>query len=225
MLIGGLDVGTTGCKLTVYSDSGEFVHNEYIEYEVKRLNGEHEIDAGAIFEAVCVVIGKTCKKYPDLAALGITTFGETFTVLDKDNNILLPSMLYTDPRGDEETKELCKKLGEDKIAHIAGAKPHAMYSLPKIMWIKKNKPEIYAKIKRILLMGDFIVYMLTGRALIDYSLATRTLGFDIRNKCWSKEIFEAAGVDMVLMSEPVKTGSLVGCVKKEIAQKMDFWIV
>lgn len=220
MLIGGLDVGTTGCKLTVYNSNGEFVNNEYIEYEVKRQNGEHEIDAGAIYEAVCAVIEKTCKKHPDLAAVGITTFGETFVALDDEDNVLLPSMLYTDPRGDEETKELCEKLGEDTITHVAGVKPHPMYSLPKIMWIKKNKPEIYAKIKRILLMGDFIVYMLTGRALIDYSLATRTLGFDIRNKYWSKEIFEAAGVDMVLMSEPVKTGSLVGCVKKEIAQKL-----
>jgi len=58
MLIGGLDVGTTGCKLTIYNDNGDFIHNEYIEYEVKRQNGEHEIDAGAIFEAVCAVIEK-----------------------------------------------------------------------------------------------------------------------------------------------------------------------
>ena len=220
MLIGGLDVGTTGCKLTVYNDGGKFVHNEYVEYEVKRQNGEHEIDAGAIFDAVYTVIRKTCEKHPDLLAIGITTFGETFVALDEADNILLPSMLYTDPRGEAETKELCEKLGEEKITHIAGVKPHSMYSLPKIMWIKKNKPEVYGRIKRILLMEDYIVYMLTGKANIDYSLAARTLGLDIRKKCWSKEIFEAAGVDISLMSEPVKTGSLAGCVKKEIAEKL-----
>ena len=151
MLIGGLDVGTTGCKLTVYTADGAFVNNEYIEYEVKRQNGEHEIDAGAIFEAVCAVIKKSCSKHPGLCAIGITTFGETFVALDSDDNILLPSMLYTDPRGEEETKELLNKLSEEKITHIAGVKPHPMYSLPKIMWIKKNKPEVYKKIKRILL--------------------------------------------------------------------------
>ncbi len=221
MLIGGIDVGTTGCKLTVYNSDGEFVNNEYIEYEVKRQNGEHEIDAGAIFEAVCIVIEKTCKKHPDLAAVGVTTFGETFVALDEGDNVLLPSMLYTDPRGEEETKELCQKLGEDKITYIAGVKPHPMYSLPKIMWIKKNKPEVYKKIKHILLMEDFIVYMLTGKAQIDYSLAARTLGLDIRKKCWSKEIFDAAGVDASLLSELVKTGSLAGCVKKEIANKLE----
>ena len=220
MLIGGLDVGTTGCKLTIYNNNGEFIHNEYIEYEVKRENGEHEIDAGAIFESVCTVIEKSCSKYPELSAIGITTFGETFVALDDEDNILLPSMLYTDPRGAEETKELCKKLGEEKITHIAGVKPHPMYSLPKIMWIKKNKPLLYEKIKHILLMEDFIVYMLTGKAYIDYSLAARTLGLDIRKKCWSSEIFEAAGVDTSLLSELVPTGTLAGNVKKEIAEKL-----
>jgi len=220
MLIGGLDVGTTGCKLTIYNHNGEFIHNEYIEYEVKRQNGEHEIDAGAIFEAVCSVIGKSCKKYSEISAIGITTFGETFVALDCNDNILLPSMLYTDPRGVEETNELCQKLGEDKITYIAGVKPHSMYSLPKIMWIKNNKPEIYKQINRILLMEDFIVYMLTGKAYIDYSLAARTLGLDIRNKCWSSEIFGAAGVDISLLSDLVPTGTLAGNIKKQVAQKL-----
>lgn len=220
MLIGGLDVGTTGTKLTIYNNNGEFIHNEYIEYEVKRQNGEHEIDAGAIFEAVCAVIEKSCKKHPELSAIGITTFGETFVALDDNDSILLPSMLYTDPRGEEETKELCEKLGEDRITYIAGVKPHPMYSLPKIMWIKKNKPLVYEKIKHILLIEDFIVYMLTGKAYIDYSLAARTLGLDIRKKCWSDEIFDAAGVDTSLFSELVPTGTLAGKIKKEIAQKL-----
>lgn len=62
MNIGGLDVGTTGCKITVYSEKGELVHDIYKEYEVNRKNGEHEIDAEAIFESVCYVIGETVKK-------------------------------------------------------------------------------------------------------------------------------------------------------------------
>ncbi len=220
MLIGGLDVGTTGCKLTVYDNSGNFIHNEYREYNVLRKNGEHEIDANEIFDAVCAIIRNTCNKHRDLAAIGITTFGETFVALDADDNILLPSMLYTDPRGGVEKNELCGILGEEKITHISGVKPHQMYSLPKIMWIKKSRPEIYRRIKRILLMEDFIVYMLTGHAYIDYSLAARTLGFDIRNKCWSTEILKSAEIDAALLSKPVPPGTLAGCVKKEIAEKL-----
>lgn len=219
MLIGGLDVGTTGCKLTTYDDKGNFVYNSYKEYEVSRKGGEHEIDAEAIFNAVCAVFADTAKKY-DLSAVGITTFGETFVALDENDNALLPSMLYTDPRGEDECKYLCDALGEDKIIHIAGVKPHQMYSLPKIMWIKNNRPEIFAKIKRIMLMEDYIVYKLTGTACIDYSLAARTMAFDIRNKCWSDEILNAADIDKNLLSAPVPAFNVAGGLKTEIALEL-----
>jgi len=219
-LIGGLDVGTTGCKLTVYSCNGEYISNEYVEYNVSRKNGEHEIDAAEIYRSVCEVISRSVKSCGNLLAVGVTTFGETFVLLDENDRVLAPSMLYTDPRGQEECEKLCRRLGEKKITGIAGVKPHCMYSLPKIAHIKNHHPEIYSKVKRILLMEDYIVYMLTGKAQIDYSLAARTLGFDIRNKCWSKEIFDAAGVDLSMMSEPVKTGTCAGKIKKEMAEKL-----
>lgn len=219
-LIAGLDVGTTGCKLTVYNSDGKFVNNEYVEYDVSRKNGEHEVDANEIRKAVCSVIQKTCVKHNNLSAIGVTTFGETFVALDDQDNVLLPSMLYTDPRGSDETAQLCDKLGEERIIKIAGVKPHQMYSLPKIMHIKNSNPQVYSKIKRILLMQDFIVYALTGVAQIDYSLAARTLGFDIQGKCWSKEIFDAAEVDVKLMSLPVKTGTVAGKIKPSLAQSL-----
>lgn len=220
MLIGGLDVGTTGCKLTVYDTEGNFIANEYREYDITRKNGEHEIDANTIFGSVCEVIGEAAKNH-HIDAIGVTTFGETFAVLDSDDNVLLPSMLYTDPRGAEEVEVLKEKIPEDRLIEISGTKPHQMYSLPKIMWIKNNKPEIYARIKRILLMEDFIIYMLTGAAAIDYSLAARTMAFDIKQKCWSKEIFDACGIDISLMSEPVASGNIAGDVKEEILSRLN----
>ena len=92
MIIGGLDVGTTGCKLTAYDDKGNFIYNSYKEYEVSRQSGEHEIDASVIFDAVCDVIKETAQNC-ELAAIGVTTFGETFTMLDENDKVLLPSML------------------------------------------------------------------------------------------------------------------------------------
>ena len=229
MLIGGLDVGTTGCKLTVYSEKGEFVHNSYKEYDVQRVNGEHEIDANIIFPAVLECIKDTTKKYSDLGVIGITTFGESFVLVDKSGNPLLPSMLYTDPRGGDEVKYLCDKLGEEYITRIVGVKPHQMYSLPKLMWIKNNLPEVYEKAEKVLLMEDYIVYKLTGVAQIDYSLAARTMAFDIRKRKWSKEVFDAAGVNSDIMSKPVPTGTLAGnisdIVKAELGIENDIMIV
>ncbi|MBP3359762.1 MAG: carbohydrate kinase [Clostridia bacterium] len=219
MNIGGVDVGTTGCKLSVYNEKGEFLKSFYREYDVSRANGEHEIDGATIFRAVCSVIRSGAREC-DIDSIGVTTFGETFVVLDCDDNVLLPSMLYTDPRGEKECKQLCELLGENKLISVSGVKPHPMYSLPKIMWIKNNMPDVYKKIKHILLMEDFIVYKLTGNAQIDYSLAARTMALDIRNKCWSDEIFSAADVDMSLMSKPVPTGTCAGAVLKSVAEDL-----
>ncbi len=228
MIIGGIDVGTTGCKLTAYDDKGTPVCDFYKAYEVSRKSGEHEIDAEIIFESVCDVIQNVSKKC-ELSAIGVTTFGETFVMLDENDNVLLPSMLYTDPRGEEECKKLCDALGESRLIEISGVKPHQMYSLPKVMWIKNNRPDVYEKTKRILLMEDYIVYKLSGCASIDYSLAARTLGFDIRKKCWSDEIFNAAGIDKNLFSKPVAAfnvaGDLKECIKNNLGINSDVKIV
>jgi len=218
-LIGGLDIGTTGCKLSVYTADGEFVYNKYTEYNVTRRHGEHEVDADMIFSAVCEVIGEVCSKY-EVSAIGVTSFGETFVAIDKGGVPLLPAMLYTDPRGSEECAKLCDILGEDRMIEISGAKPHAMYSIAKIMWLKNNLPDVWAKVARITLIVDYIIYRLSGVAQIDYSLAARTGAFDIKNKCWSREIFDAAGVDTSLMSTPVPTGTLAGSIKADMAEKL-----
>ena len=219
MLLGGLDVGTTGCKLSVYDDKGNFVANSYKEYNASRKSGAHEINADEIFAAVCTVISDIAKNH-DIAAIGVTSFGESFAMLDENDKVLLPAMLYTDPRGEEEVKALCDKLGEDRLIHITGAKPHQMYSLPKVMWVKNNLPEVYAKVKKILLIEDFIVYKLSGKATMNYSLAARTMALDLRNLCWSKEIFDAAEVDESLFSTLVPAGNLAGEILPEVAEKL-----
>ncbi|MBQ9086076.1 MAG: carbohydrate kinase [Clostridia bacterium] len=219
MYIGGLDIGTTGCKLSVYDDLGEFAFNSYREYEVRRQGGTHEIDPSGIFDAVCQVIREACASY-ELTAIGVTSFGESFVALDERDEILLPAMLYTDPRGEEECRILCDRLGEKRVTEIAGVKPHTMYSLPKMMWIRENLPEVYGQIKRLMLMEDYVVYSLCGVAQIDYSLAARTMAFDIREKCWSAELLAAAEIDESLLSRPVPTGSVAGKMKKALADAL-----
>ena len=99
---------------------------------------------------------------------------------------------------------------------ISGVKPNEMYSISKIMWLKDEKPDKYEKCRKILLGEDFIVYTLCGKRQIDFSLAARTGAFDISKKEWSREIFEAAGVDVTLMSEPVEPGTFAGKLSDDI---------
>ncbi len=218
-ILGGLDIGTTGTKLSAYTEEGEFLCSAYREYDVKREGGHHEVDAGVIYEKVLEVFSEIAVKY-ELSAVGVSSFGETFVVTDGEGNPLIPSMLYTDERGEAECKTLCEALGEEKILYTAGVKPHHMFSLPKLMWIKNNRPDVYAKTKYVFLMGDYIIYKLTGKRCINHSLAARTLAFDVRKKCFSEEILAAAGVDKALFSEPADAFTVAGEIKRELADAL-----
>lgn len=219
MKIAGLDIGTTGCKCTVFTDKGVELSKSYRDYPVKRRVGGHEIDPTALLDGVYTVISEMAAKYPDIAGIGVTSFGETFVCTDEEGNPLAPAMLYTDPRGAKECKELVDKFGAKHIAQITGVPAHEMYGLPKMMWVKNNKPEIFAKTKHILQMEDFVVFTLTGNAVIDYSLATRSMAFDIHKLDWSNELLEAAGIEKSLLSRSVPTGTDAGVILDAVASK------
>ena len=219
MKIAGLDIGTTGCKLTVFDENGCYLGKTYRDYPIRRAVSGHEIDISAMMESVYAVIGEMAAKYPDIAGIGVTSFGETFVMTDETGEPLHNPMLYTDPRGAEECAELSEMLGADHIAQITGLAPHEMYSIPKMMWIKKHRPDIYAAAKRIHLIGDFVVWHLTHRAQIDYSLASRTMAFDIHSLTWSRELFDAAGIDLTLMGMPVPTGTSAGTVTQDASRR------
>ncbi|MBR7133357.1 MAG: carbohydrate kinase [Clostridia bacterium] len=215
MIFGGLDVGTTGCKITLYNEKCELLATYYNEYNAVHKNGQHEIDFTDVKCGVLSLLKMAVAEY-QVEALGVTSFGETFAMLDDDDNILTPSMLYTDPRGKEECEYLCETIGTERLTLLTGVKPHPMYSISKIMWQKNNNFGAFSKCKRVLLGEDFIIYILTGTAQIDYSLAARTAAFDIEKKCWIKEVFDAADIDVNLMSTPVPTGTVAGKTTDEI---------
>lgn len=219
MKIAGLDIGTTGCKLTVFDKDGTQLGKAYRDYPVRRAAGAHEIDISTMMESVYAVLEEMAVQYPDIAGIGVTSFGETFVMTDDRGEPLHNAMLYTDPRGAEECAELVKALGAEHIASVTGLAPHEMYSISKMMWLKKHRPEIYQAARRIHLIEDFVVWHLTHKAQIDYSLATRTMAFDIHQLTWSREIFDAAGINVSLMSEPVPTGSPSGTITPTAAQR------
>ena len=219
MKIAGLDIGTTGCKLTVFDGQGRNLGKAYRDYPVHRHVGGDEIDVSVIMDSVYAVIREMAEQYPDIAGIGVTSFGETFVMTDAQGKPLHTAMLYTDPRGAEECAELTEKLGAENIARISGLAPHEMYSVCKIMWLKKHQPEVYRAARHIFLIGDYVSWHLTGNARIDYSLAARSMAFDIGKLNWSGEILTAAGIDSSLLSRPVPTGTAAGCVTKAAAEK------
>ena len=220
MQLAGLDIGTTGCRVAVYSANGECLGKVNQDYPVQRTTSEHEVDAKAISDAVMSVIKKAAARYREIRGIGVTSFGETVVLLDEMDEPLLPAMLYTDPRGVTECDRIAELVGTQNIIRQTGVSPAPMYSLPKLLWVKENRPEIWRRVKHICLMEDYIVYLLSGTAQIDYSLATRTMAFDIHRICWAEEILDAAGIDKDLLSTPVPTGTSAGSIRRELAAEL-----
>lgn len=219
MKIAGLDIGTTGCKCTVFDEKGACLGKAYRDYPVKRKVSGHEIDVSAMMDGVYAVLEEMAGRFGDIAGIGVTSFGETFVLTDEAGKPLYPAMLYTDPRGAEECMRLTDALGEKRIAAITGLRPHEMYSISKLMWLKENKRELFDEASFVFLMEDYVVFHLTGKRQIDYSLATRTMAFDISSLNWSGEIFDAADIPVEMMSEPVPTGTAAGTILEEAAKK------
>lgn len=175
MKIAGLDIGSTGCKLTVFDSDGSCLGKAYRDYPVKRTKTAHEVEAQDIIDSVFEVMEEMGRRHPDIAGIGVTSFGETFVLTDKAGCPLHTAMLYTAPRGADECRILEEELGSAEIAAVT--------------------------------------------AQIDYSLATRTMAFDINALTWNRKILSAAGVDERLLSRPVPSGTAAGTLLPEAAKR------
>ncbi|MHB1453001.1 MAG: FGGY-family carbohydrate kinase [Saccharofermentanales bacterium] len=220
MAVIGLDAGSTGCKCIVFGNDGRPHAYAYREYP-RNLSSD-VISSDCIWENVSDVIREAVAAYRvkqdrqeddgRILAICISSFGEAFVPLDAAGRALDDIMLYTDQRGLEECMDFCDKFGEENIMRITGVKPHPMYSLPKIAWLRSHKPEVFSQVWKFLLVEDFIIYKLTGKTFTDYSLASRTMAFDIRTLSWNDDLLDLAGIGADRMATPVPSGTAVAKV-------------
>lgn len=220
MKIAGIDIGTTACKVSLYGADGTFIREEETEYRAGGNLGPFEMDLEAVFAAVADILRRMAPDCDGLAAIGVTSFGETAALLDENDKPLMNAMLYTDPRGAQEASQVAEGLGTLHVASITGLTPNPMYTLPKLMWVKQHEPGLFSRIRKILLVEDYIVYRLSGVRQIDYSLASRTMAFDVRHRCFSEEILAFAGIERELFSTPVPSGTVAGPLRDSIAVEL-----
>lgn len=217
----GLDVGTTGCKATVITAQGEITAFAYKAYDlVIPGDGMWELDLGVVWQSVKYVLKQVATKCAaEIEAIAVASFGESFVCLDEAGNILGNSILYSDIRGTQEINDILKVIDAKQLFNITGMPINAMYSLNKLLWIKKHT-NLYEKSKYIMLCGDFISYMLTGKRAIDYSLASRTLMFDYRKKAWAVDLMKSFDIDPDKFSCPVPSGKIIGQLTSEISEEI-----
>lgn len=223
MIYLGIDVGTTSSKATAIDQNGQVRAQAHGEYPVVRNSqGYAEIDPMAVWKTVSSVIASAAAQAGEpVKAVAVASFGESFVAMDKNGSILRNSILYSDIRGTDEIKDILAKFDEQTLYGITGMPVNAMYTLNKLLWVKKHEPDLYTRIDKLFLYEDFINYMLSGERCIDYSLASRTQFFDVMNLCWADQVLEAFEIDVSILSVPVAPGSLIGKVSAAVAAELN----
>jgi xylulokinase len=218
----GLDVGTTGCKALAVDDKGTVVAQAYCEYPlVGAKPGWSELDSTRLWRSIVEVIAAAARQVgPDtVTAVGVSSQGEAVAPVARDGTPLSNFIVTFDNRTEPQAAWWEKALGRKKLFQITGMPLHPMYSINKVMWLQENCPQTAARAWKFLCIEDFVLFKLGGSAAIDYSLAARTMCFDVRRKQWSKEILSKAAVDPSLLSEPRPSGAAVGEVGRAVAEE------
>ena len=141
-------------------------------------------------------------------------------VLDKDDNVIRPAILWNDGRTADQVDYLNNEIGKDKLSEMTANIAFAGFTAPKLLWMRKNEPELFAKIDKIMLPKDYINYCLTGVHACDYSDASGILLLDVKNKRWSKEMMEICGVKECQMPGLYESYACIGTVLPEMAKAL-----
>ncbi len=214
-----LDVGTTCCKYQIFDENGNILDYKSQEYSLKKVENKLYVDIETIKDILLFML-KEATKRAKFNSVAISTLGESFVLLDKDDNILYLPMIYTDARGEEDAEWLTNKFGKEKLFERMGVLPQSMYSISKLLYIKRRHPDLFEKADKVMLMCDYLGYILTGERVIDYSLASRTGVFNINQLAFDEEILNEVGISSKLFSKPMRAGSIVGDLKQELLNEL-----
>ncbi len=225
MYLLGIDLGTTGCKSMVFETDGTILGGDYIEYELK-INKEGHIDqdANIWWEHVKSSIKKTIAQADidgcQIGALSISSQGIAFVPVDEKGNTLMDAISWLDNRAGDEIAEIRRVYDEKDMFALTGKRLSGGYMFPKLMWIKKHRPEVYAKTAKFLMGHDFLIYRFSGEMVTDLSMASGTLAFDVVKHAWYEDIFRRFDIDMDKMPRLGELGEVVGKVLPQVAQEL-----
>ena len=225
MSVLGIDVGTSTCKGLVISADGKTLAKRQRAYNTKPTIEKDvaEISALVFRDGVFSIIKECAEEVRDkdaIEAIALSTHGETLILVDKNNEAITPAILSMDRRGIKATEILEKEIGKEGFYEICGTPIHSQYPIPKIMWFKENDKGLVDRTFKFCTMQDYIHAQLGVDYCVDYSLASRFGGFDIKERRWSKKIFSLAGVEENMFSRAVPSGTVIGEIPPSIASKL-----
>ncbi len=224
MLYVGVDLGTSAVKLLLMSEDGtieKVVSREYPLYFPHP--GWSEQNPEDWYEQTIAGLKELLTDCDRSQVAGISFGGQMhgLVILDKNDQVIRPAILWNDGRTSDETDYLNNEIGKDRLSAYTANIAFAGFTAPKLLWVQKNEPENFKRIAKIMLPKDYIAYRLSGVHCTEVSDASGTLLFDVKNRCWSDEMLEICGVKKEQMPRIFESYEVVGYVKKEIAKDLD----
>ncbi|MCL2351606.1 MAG: FGGY family carbohydrate kinase [Firmicutes bacterium] len=225
MLFLGIDAGTTGAKAALFDERMALAGAGFREYGILYSEPRRaEQDANEVWRTLKDVIRRAVgEKGKEVRAISLSVQGDAVVPVDKSRKPLSLVQLGMDYRAEAEAQELEERLGGYELFEMTGMRPHPLNSLVKMMWWVRHRPDISDKLWKFMTYSDYLLCMLgADEAVIDLTMASRTMAMDINAMDWSKPILRAAGVNAEWLSGPVPPGLAVGKVRPGLAGELGF---
>lgn len=219
----GIDLGTSAVKLVLMDEDGKVkgvVSKEYpLEFPHPGWSQQSPEDwwkqtKEGIKELIAGIDGK------DVCALSFGGQMHGLVLLDNEDEVIRPAILWNDGRTTAQTDYLNQEIGRKKLSKWTGNIAFAGFTAPKILWVMENEPENFARIAKIMLPKDYLAYKMTGVHSCDYSDASGMLLLDVEHKCWSSEMMEICHVDPVWMPKLYESYEKIGTLKEDVAKQL-----
>lgn len=219
-----IDLGTTGCRSILFNEDLQELGASYEEYGlITPEAGWVEQDAQSWWEMTM----RTAKKAiagsgvdsAEICGISVSSQGISIVPVDQFLKPLCNAISWLDVRAQEQAKQLENQWGEKMFVHT-GKPIDPCYTLPKLMWLQENRPQIWKSAWKFLMPMDYLLGKLTGNPVTDHSMASGTLMYDIKNCCWSKDILEQYGIEEEKLPQIRWSGESAGTVLPEVAKAL-----
>lgn len=219
----GIDVGITGCKAVAFSLEGDVIASAYREYPLQSPRpGWMELDVHQVTAAIQTVIREVAAhtQHDPIRVLSASSQGEAAVPISRDGELLYNTPVSFDGRTTEIAEEWTSRISAEEMFEITGMPLHPMHTIFRAMWLRDHEPEVFQRIHKLLCYEEYVFYLLGVDPVTDYSLAARTMAFDVRTKQWSDCILKQADLNVALFPDVAPSGTAIGTVSRKAADEL-----
>jgi xylulokinase len=220
----GIDVGTGGTRAVLVDSDGRVRSAATAEHapmsspQIGWAEQSPEDWWRASCQAIRECLEKSSTPASDIAAIGLTGQMHGLVLLDARDQVVRPALLWCDQRTNEECREITQRVGAQRLIELTANPALTGFTLPKIWWVRRHEPQLWARVRSLMLPKDYVRFRLTGSRATDVADASGTLMFDVVHRRWSKAMLEISQLDKALLPRVLESQEISGEVNEEGAR-------